>query len=135
MNDNYDDYNGAPRSMGSAEEMTAELHKHMEHVFSHNPSDLKFAIVLAGHKDKEGEGHICSMAAGSPELIVTGIMSLVEELIKKDKVFAIAFLMAVLQKTKATRESLSEKHLDSTGGASAEAAMKALLSKFGGGAF
>jgi hypothetical protein len=79
----------------SPERYRAELEAFFQHVLEHDPKDLQFSVMLAGHKENEGI-HMCTMVGGPPPMIARALMELQDTLVKEDPGFAIAFLLCAL---------------------------------------
>lgn len=109
------------------EDMRKEVDKQIDHVRSHDPATMQFALMCFGHENPDQTTHVCTLAAGPPELLTRAITGLIEEMTKADPAFAIHFLLNMMR-TISTRRNLSQ--LDETGGEKAAAKLKELLAQF-----
>lgn len=112
--------------------MREELDKYFAHVQQHDPKSLEFALMVTGHGEANGGMHVCSMIGGPPQTLATVIVELMDELVKRNPVFAIFFLMNVIQRMR-SRQDMSKFDFDATGGPDVEAQVKDLISKLQGG--
>lgn len=121
------DFNGKKIDNPSAATFRTELESYFKHVLGHDPNDLQFTVMLAGHQ-QDGNTHMCTMVGGPPPMIARAILELMDVLVEQDPMFAIAFLLGALNNIKATGvhakvipldgKSLEEKlaNFDLTGG-------------------
>lgn len=121
------------------EQMRKELDEYIAHVQQHDPKKLEFALMVAGHGEANGGMHVCSMIGGPPQTLATVIMELMDELVKRNPVFAIFFLTNVIQRMRSLKGAnveivdMSKFDFDATGGPDVEAQVKDLISKLQGG--
>ena len=119
--------------------MREELDKYFAHVQQHDPKSLEFALMVTGHGEANGGTHVCSMIGGPPQTLATVITELMDELVKRNPVFAIFFLMDVIQRMRSLKGAnveivdMSKFDFDATGGPDVEAQVKDLISKLQGG--
>ena len=122
----------------SPELMREELDKYFAHVQQHDPKSLEFALMVTGHGEANGGTHVCSMIGGPPQTIARIITELMDELMKRNPVFAIFFLMDVIQRMRSLKGAnveiadMSKFDFDATGGPDIEAQVKDLISKLQG---
>jgi hypothetical protein len=83
------------------EEMREKLDKFFAHVQQHDPKSLKFALMVAGHGEANGNTHVCSMIGGTPQTLAYIITELMDELVKHDPTIAAFFIINFLQRAKA----------------------------------
>ena len=128
----------------SAETFRAEMESYFKHVLEHDPNDLQFTVMLAGHQQNGGT-HMCTMVGGPPPMVASAILELMDTLVKQDPMFAIAFLLGALNNLKNTGmdakivpidgKSLEEKlaSFDLTGGDDVEKTVKDFIASLQGG--
>ena len=90
------------------EEMREELDKFFAHVQQHDPKSLKFALMVAGHGEANGDTHVRSMIGGTPQTLAYIITELIDELIKQDPTFATFFVLNFLQRDADVKEMLNK---------------------------
>lgn len=128
----------------SAATFRTELENYFKHVLEHDPNDLQFTVMLAGHA-QDGGTHMCTMVGGPPPMVARAVLELMDTLVQQDPAFAIAFLLGALNNLKATGvntkvvpldgESLEEKlaSFDLTGGEDVEKAVNDFIASLQGG--
>lgn len=128
----------------SAATFRTEMEGYFKHVLEHDPKDLQFTVMLAGHQ-QDGGTHMCTMVGGPPPMVARAILELMDELVKQDPMFAIAFLLGALNNIKGPnvrakvvpldRKSLEEKlaSFDLTGGDDVEKTVKDFIASLQGG--
>lgn len=84
----------------NAETFRKELEGYFKHVLEHDPKDLRFSIMLAGHETEDGGIHMCTMVGGKPPMIARAVMELMNELVKQDPAYGAAFLLNALSNIK-----------------------------------
>lgn len=85
----------------SAATFRAELESYFKHVLKHDPNDMQFAVMLAGHR-QDGGTHMCTMVGGPPHMVARAIVELMDVLVKQNPMFATAFLLGALDNIKST---------------------------------
>lgn len=108
----------------TSEQMREELDRYFARVQQHDPKNLKFALMVTGHDEEDGETHVRSLVGGPPQTIAHIIVELMDQLVERDPAFATFFLSGL--------SSLHQRKiaaLDSTGGADVKARVKDLLDK------
>ena len=111
----------------SPQQLREELEKYVQHMLGHDPDKLEFALMVTGHGEANGGTHVCSMIGGPPQTLARIITELMDELVKRNPVFAIFFLMDVIQRMRSLKGANVE--IDATGGPDVEAQVKDLISK------
>lgn len=110
--------------------MREELDKYFAHVQQHDPKSIKFALMVAGHGEANGDTHMCSLVGGPPQTIAHVITQLMDELVERDPAFAVFFLINFLQRMRSRQGvDVGDIDLDNTGGADVEAQVKDLINK------
>lgn len=128
-------FKGREIENATPELMREELDKYFAHVQQHDPKSLEFALMVTGHGEANGGTHMCSMIGGPPQTIAHVITELMDELVKRNPVFAIFFLMNVIQRMRSLKGAnveigdMSKFDFDNTGGADVEAQVKDLIDK------
>ena len=119
----------------SPQQLREKLEKYVQHMLGHDPDKLEFALMVTGHGEANGGTHVCSMISGPPQTLATVIIELTDELAKRNPVFAIFFLMDVIQRMRSLKGAIdmSKFDFDATGGPDVEAQVKDLISKLQGG--
>ena len=123
----------------SPQQLREELEKYVQHMLGHDPDKLEFALMVTGHGEANGSTHVCSMIGGPPQTLARIITELMDELVKRNPVFAIFFLMNVIQRMRSLKGAnveivdMSKFDFDATGGPDVEAQVKDLISKLQGG--
>ena len=123
----------------SPQQLREELEKYVQHMLGHDPDKLEFALMVTGHGEANGSTHVCSMIGGPPQTLARIITELMDELVKRNPVFAIFFLMNVIQRMRSLKGAnveivdMSKFDFDATGGPDVEAQIKDLISKLQGG--
>ena len=123
----------------SPQQIREELEKYVQHMLGHDPDKLEFALMVTGHGEANGSTHVCSMIGGPPQTLARIITELMDELVKRNPVFAIFFLMNVIQRMRSLKGAnveivdMSKFDFDATGGPDVEAQVKDLISKLQGG--
>ena len=123
----------------SPQQIREELEKYVQHMLGHDPDKLEFALMVTGHGEANGSTHVCSMIGGPPQTLARIIIELMDELVKRNPVFAIFFLMNVIQRMRSLKGAnveivdMSKFDFDATGGPDVEAQVKDLISKLQGG--
>ena len=125
-------FEGREVENASPQQLREELEKYVQHMLGHDPDKLEFALMVTGHGEANGGTHVCSMIGGPPQTLATVIMELMDELVKRNPVFAIFFLMNVIQRMRG-HQNISKFDFDATGGPDVEAQVKDLISKLQGG--
>lgn len=118
------------------EQMREELDKYFAHVQQHDPKNLKFTIMVAGHDEEDGDIHVSAMVSGPPQTIAYGITELIDGLVKRNPAFAVFFLAYFLRRMNAADVEViapSEIDFNNTGGADVEAQVKSLIDKLRSG--
>ena len=115
----------------SPQQLREELEKYVQHMLGHDPDKLEFALMVTGHGEANGRTHVCSMIGGPPQTLARIIIELMDELVKRNPVFAIFFLMNVIQHMRSLKGANVE--IDATGDPDVEAQVKDLISKLQGG--
>lgn len=115
----------------SPQQLREELEKYVQHMLGHDPDKLEFALMVTGHGEANGGTHVCSMIGGPPQTLARIITELMDELVKRNPVFAIFFLMNVIQRMRSLKGANVEI-VDATGGPDVEAQVKDLISKLQG---
>lgn len=115
----------------SPQQLREELEKYVQHMLGHDPDKLEFALMVTGHGEANGGTHVCSMIGGPPQTIARIISELMDELVKRNPVFAIFFLMNAIQRMRG-HQDMSKFDFDNTGGANVEAQVKDLIDKLRG---
>ena len=132
-------FDGREVENATPELMREELDKYFAHVQQHDPKSLEFALMVTGHGEANGGTHVCSMIGGPPQTLATVIMELMDELVKRNPVFAIFFLLNVIQRMRSLKGAnvevvdMSKFDFDATGGPDVEAQVKDLIDKLRGG--
>lgn len=132
-------FEGREVENASPELMREELEKYVQHMLGHDPKRLEFALMVTGHGEANGGTHVCSMIGGPPQTIARIITELMDELVKRNPVFAIFFLMNMIQRMRSLKGAnveivdMSKFDFDATGGPDVEAQVKDLISKLQGG--
>lgn len=132
-------FKGREVENASPQQLREELEKYVQHMLGHDPDKLEFALMVTGHGEANGGTHVCSMIGGPPQTIATVIMELMDELVKRNPVFAIFFLMNMIQRMRSLKGAnveivdMSKFDFDATGGPDVEAQVKDLISKLQGG--
>lgn len=132
-------FDGREVENATPELMREELDKYFAHVQQHDPKSLEFALMVTGHGEANGGTHVCSMVGGPPQTLATAIMELMDELVKRNPVFAIFFLLNVIQRMRSLKGAnvevadMSKFDFDATGGPDVEAQVKDLIDKLRGG--
>lgn len=124
----------------SPERYRAEMEDFFRHVLEHDPKDLQFSVMLAGHKEGEGT-HMCTMVGGPPPMIARALMELQELLVKENPEFAIAFLLCALSNMRHAgvtvvpigNKSVDLSKFDQTGGADTSRIVDEFLSSIQNG--
>jgi len=111
----------------SPQQLREALEEYVQHMLSHDPDDLEFALIITGHGEANGNTRVCSMFSGTPQAIAYTLTKLMSELIDLDPEFAASFLLNFLQHMNA------EIDFDATGGPDVEAQVKDLIAKLQGG--
>lgn len=123
----------------SPQQLREELEKYVQHMLGHDPDKLEFALMVTGHGEANGSTHVCSMIGGPPQTLARIITELMDELVKRNPVFAIFFLMNVIQRMRSLKGAnveivdMSKFDFNATGGPDVEAQVKDLISKLQGG--
>lgn len=115
-------------SNATPELMRKELEKYVHHMLDHDPKRLEFALMVTGHSEESGGTHVCSMIGGHPQAIAQTIIDLMNDLVKRDPMFAVFFLINIMQHMPGNQD-MSKFDFDNTGGADVEAQVKNLLDK------
>lgn len=132
-------FDGREIENATPELMREELDKYFAHVQQHDPKSLEFALMVTGHGKANGGTHVYSMIGGPPQTIARIITELMDEMVKRNPVFAIFFLMNVIQRMRGLKGAnveivdMSKFDFDDTGGPDVEAQVKDLISKLQGG--
>lgn len=132
-------FEGREVENASPQQLREELEKYVQHMLGHDPDKLEFALMVTGHGEANGGTHVCSMIGGPPQTLATVIMELMDELVKRNPVFAIFFLMNVIQRMRSLKGAnmeivdMSKFDFDATGGPDVEAQVKDLIDKLRGG--
>lgn len=132
-------FEGREVENASPQQLREELEKYVQHMLGHDPDKLEFALMVTGHGEANGGTHVCSMIGGQPQTLATVIMELMDELMKRNPVFAIFFLKNVIQRMRSLKGAnveivnTSKFDFDATGGPDVEAQVKDLISKLQGG--
>ena len=132
-------FEGREVENATPELMREELDKYFAHVQQHDPKSLEFALMVTGHGEANGGTRVCSMVGGPPQTIARIITELMDELVKRNPVFAIFFLMSVIQRMRSLKGAnveivdMSKFDFDDTGGPDVEAQVKDMISKLQGG--
>lgn len=132
-------FEGREVENASPQQLREELEKYVQHMLGHDPDKLEFALMVTGHGEANGGTHVCSMIGGPPQTIAAVIMELMDELVKRNPVFAIFFLMNMIQRMRSLKGAnveivdISKFDFDATGGPDVEAQVKDLISKLQGG--
>lgn len=132
-------FDGREIENATPELMREELDKYFAHVQQHDPKSLEFALMVTGHGKANGGTHVYSMIGGPPQTIARIITELMDEMVKRNPVFAIFFLMNVIQRMRGLKGAnveivdMSKFDFDATGGPDVEAQVKDLISKLQGG--
>lgn len=132
-------FEGREVENASPQQLREELEKYVQHMLGHDPNKLEFALMVTGHGEANGGTHVCSMIGGPPHVIVQIITELMDEMVKRNPVFAIFFLMNVIQRMRSLKGAnveivdMSKFDFDATGGPDVEAQVKDLISKLQGG--
>lgn len=119
----------------SPQQLREELEKYVQHMLGHDPNKLEFALMVTGHGEANGRTHVCSMIGGPPQTLARIIIELMDELVKRNPVFAIFFLMNVIQRMRSLKGAnveivdMSKFDFNATGGHDVEAQVKDLISK------
>lgn len=128
-------FEGREVENASPQQLREELEKYVQHMLGHDPDKLEFALMVTGHSEADGGTRVCSMINGPPQTLATVIMELMDELVKRNPVFAIVFLMNVTQRMRSLKGAnvevvdMSKFDFDATGGPDIEAQVKEILSK------
>jgi hypothetical protein len=85
-----------PFENSTPELIREELDKYFAHVQQHDPKSLEFALMVTGHKEADGDTHVCSMVAGSPQTLTRIIIELMGEMIERDPAFSALFHINLL---------------------------------------
>lgn len=85
-----------------AETFRKELENYFKHVLKHDPKDLRFSVMLAGHEQEDGGIHMCTMVGGQPPMVARAVMELMDVLVKQDPAYGIAFLLNAVSNLKST---------------------------------
>ena len=132
-------FEGREVENASPQQLREELEKYVQHMLGHDPKSLEFALMVTGHGEANGGTHVCSIIGGPPQTIAHTITELIDELVKRNPVFAIFFLMNVIQRMRSLKDAnveivdMSKFDFDATGGPDVEAQVKDLISKLQGG--
>ena len=124
-------FEGREVENASPQQLREELEKYVQHMLGHDPDKLEFALMVTGHGEANGGTHVCSMIGGPPQTLARIITELMDELVKRNPVFAIFFLMNVIQRMRSLKGANVEI-VDATGGPDVEAQVKDLISKLQG---
>lgn len=128
----------------SAATFRTEMENYFKHVLEHDPKDLQFTVMLAGHQ-QDGGTHMCTMVGGPPPMVARALLELMDSLVQQDPMFAIAFLLGALNNLKATgmntkvvpinKKALEEKlaSFDLTGGDDVEKIVNDYIASLQGG--
>ena len=87
----------------SPERMSEELHKFIDHLKTHKPDALRFAVMLAGtNAEVDGKAgiHSCALVTGNPEDLGQAIGSLLEQTIERFPVLGLVFVLQCLHAMK-----------------------------------
>lgn len=132
-------FEGREVENASPQQLREELEKYVQHMLGHDPDKLEFALMVTGHGEANGGTHVCSMVGGPPQTLARIIVELMDELVKRKPVFAIFFLMNVIQRMRSLKGAnveivdMPKFDFDATGGPDVEAQVKDLISKLQGG--
>lgn len=125
-------FDGREIENATPELMREELDKYFAHVQQHDPKSLKFALMVTGHGEANGDTHVCSIVGGPPQTLARIITKLMDALVKRNPAFAAFFLISFLQRMR-SRQDTDQFDFDNTGGADVEAQVKDLIDKLRGG--
>lgn len=119
----------------SPQQLREALEEYVQHMLSHDPDKLEFALMVTGHDNTNGGTHVCSMIGGPPQITAYVITELMNELIKRSPDFAMFFLMNMLQRMGANMEivEMSKVDLNDTSGPDVKAQVKDLISRLQSG--
>lgn len=97
-------------SQVTRKELRATLEEHFQHVLGHNPQDCKAVVSLAAHTQPDGSIHSCTMVGGDMVHVAIMLANAIEELCRRDLLFAVAFMQAVNRDstTEAAETAVSE---------------------------
>ena len=116
----------------SPQQLREKMELYVQHVLSHDPNKLKFALMVTGHDEGNDSTHVCSVIGGPPETLAEVVMGLMDDLVNRDPAFAIFFLLSMLQRIRSSKDPNVEVEvvdLDATGGSDIEAQVKDLIDK------
>ena len=116
----------------SPQQLREEIEKYVQHMLSHDPDKLEFALMVTGHGEANGGTRVRSLVGGPPQTIARIITELMDELVERDPAFAAFFLLSFLQRMRG-RQGVNVEAVDNTGGADVEAQVKDLIDKLRGG--
>ncbi|GIV03815.1 MAG: hypothetical protein KatS3mg015_2645 [Fimbriimonadales bacterium] len=108
---------------GTPEQLREALDEYIAHVQQHDPKNIRFAIMIAGHAEADGGAHVCSMLGGSPQTLARIVTELMGNLIDRDPAFAVLFFI---------HQVTNEPDFDNTDDADIKAQIKDLLDKLRG---
>ena len=119
----------------SAATFRTEMEGYFKYVLEHDPKELQFAVMLAGHQ-QDGDTRICTMVGGPPPMVARALLELMDTLVQQDPMFAVAFLLGALNNLKAIDGKSIEEQLanyDLTGGADIEKTVNDFIASLQGG--
>jgi len=117
-------------------QMRNELEQYFNHVLTHSPEAIRVMTMIAGHEEPDGNMHACTLIGGPPMLVAEALLSMIDELVRRDPSLGPFFLFNMLARAKmsglANIELINLDQIKNDGTASAEEQVADLLNKISG---
>ena len=121
-------FEGRKIENASSQQLREELENYVKNVLSYDPDTLKFALMVTGHDESNGNTRVYSMIGGPPQALATAVVELMDALIQYNPIFTTFFLLNAMQRMYGSK-AIDMSKLDDIGGPDVGNQVKEILAK------